>query len=214
VLIKKLGKNNLGRDFVCGDIHGAYSCIMRFLQEIDFDFEKDRFFAVGDLIDRGPESLKCLKLLKEPWFFSVLGNHEIFMYEYYKMVNDDTTADPMCYYWPRNGGMWGVDLINNDELNEVPELMKLVSELPTLISVDYGDNKRFHIIHAEVKPVNDDLPFLEEDFEEGKFQQIAFQRNEDGPFVYWGRDVFNSLYGIPMLKIIILEELSMLHYVK
>ena len=36
----------------------------------------DYFISVGDNIDRGPESLNVLRLLNQPWFTSVKGNHE------------------------------------------------------------------------------------------------------------------------------------------
>ena len=42
---------------------------MQALLNVDFDFEVDRVFSVGDLIDRGPDSLKCLELVLNKWFF-------------------------------------------------------------------------------------------------------------------------------------------------
>ena len=71
--------NELGRDFVVGDLHGCIDHFERLLDQIEFDAEKDRMFSVGDLVDRGPDSMACLRLLKEPWFHAVLGNHEDMM---------------------------------------------------------------------------------------------------------------------------------------
>ncbi|BFT31162.1 metallophosphoesterase [Alteromonas sp. D210916BOD_24] len=78
---KVFKKNKLGSDYVVGDIHGQYKQLMHQLKEINFNFKTDRLFATGDLIDRGPDSEKCLMLLKEPWFFSVIGNHEYHLAE-------------------------------------------------------------------------------------------------------------------------------------
>jgi len=49
--------NAVGRDFAVGDIHGCFSHLRRSLEAIGFDASVDRLFSVGDLIDRGPESI-------------------------------------------------------------------------------------------------------------------------------------------------------------
>jgi len=65
--------NTLGRDFIVGDLHGCRSLLEDLLAEVAFDGARDRLFSVGDLVDRGPDSEGCLELLKEPWFYPVLG---------------------------------------------------------------------------------------------------------------------------------------------
>lgn len=74
--VERFSANPTGRDLVVGDLHGMHTLLMRELQRIGFDPDRDRLFCVGDLIDRGAESLECLSLLDEPWFHSVLGNHD------------------------------------------------------------------------------------------------------------------------------------------
>ncbi len=49
-------ENNIGNDYVCGDVHGCYDKLQEALDEIGFDPTKDRLFIVGDLVDRGPQS--------------------------------------------------------------------------------------------------------------------------------------------------------------
>lgn len=73
---KLITENLVGKDYFVGDIHGELALLMRALQRCRFDFDQDRLFSVGDIIDRGPQSLKTLELLNEKWFFAVLGNHE------------------------------------------------------------------------------------------------------------------------------------------
>lgn len=99
---RKFEKNKEGRDFVIGDLHGCIDAVTDFLEEVSFNKEKDRLFAVGDLIDRGPESLKCLDLLRESWFYSTLGNHETFMLDY---LNGSCDRD----LWRANGGGWAIN---------------------------------------------------------------------------------------------------------
>ena len=75
-LIRTLPSNDQGRDYVVGDLHGCRQLLDQLLEFVDFSPENDRLFSVGDLIDRGSDSLGCLALLEKPWFYAVRGNHE------------------------------------------------------------------------------------------------------------------------------------------
>lgn len=74
--VLRLAKNDHGRDFVVGDIHCKTIDLHKGLYALGFDREVDRVIAVGDLIDRNPGVLDGLKLLGEPWFYTIQGNHE------------------------------------------------------------------------------------------------------------------------------------------
>lgn len=54
-LLARFPKNEGGRDFVIGDLHGCLEEFRDLLQQLQFNRERDRMFSVGDLIDRGPE---------------------------------------------------------------------------------------------------------------------------------------------------------------
>ena len=68
--------NLAGRDFIVGDLHGEVEQLYKQLTELDFDYKRDRLFCTGDLLSRGVDTIACLNLLTEKWFYSVLGNHE------------------------------------------------------------------------------------------------------------------------------------------
>lgn len=130
--MKKFAKNEVGCDYVVGDLHGMHSELMEELEENGFDRGVDRLFAVGDLVDRGPKSLECLRLLREPWFFSVRGNHEDMM------MNDRSN-------WLRNGGGWVTDETRAEVLLELMDLMR---RLPLQIEVE-GHGFTVGIVHAD-----------------------------------------------------------------
>lgn len=90
-----------GKVYVVGDIHGYYNKLMKALEGVEFDKEKDILVAVGDLIDRGPNSWKCLNLINEPWFYSCLGNHEDLMFQ--GLLDG---SRPHYHCWMENGGDW------------------------------------------------------------------------------------------------------------
>jgi len=178
-------KNTQGRDFVCGDLHGAYVRLQDALEFIKFDKNVDRMFSVGDLVDRGPQNEECLRLLNEPWFHAVRGNHEQLMDHFY-------TDGPYGSYWARNGGDWG-RIYGGIETNEIQQLSAKAAELPLMITVERQDNKFFHVIHAELGSAG---PITDAELENPDlFGEVAFQQSQDGDFILWGRWLFGSLYA-------------------
>lgn len=132
--------NDKGRDFVVGDIHGCYEDLLQALTMLKFDGQVDRLFSVGDLVDRGPDSLKCANLVYETWFHAVKGNHEEMMYETLIRGSRDHAAT-----WFGNGGQWSYDHDKNDLL----QVARRLEELPYVIAVGEGEN-RFNLVHAEI----------------------------------------------------------------
>jgi len=66
-------------NYVVGDIQGCYSGLIKLLEKAKFNPKKDKLWAVGDLIARGPDSLKTLSYLHSlgDSFDCVLGNHDL-----------------------------------------------------------------------------------------------------------------------------------------
>lgn len=69
--------NPHGRDFAVGDIHGCFTALQQALAHIGFNPVQDRLFSVGDLVNRGPESVQVLHWLAQPWFHAISGNHDL-----------------------------------------------------------------------------------------------------------------------------------------
>ncbi len=65
--------------YAIGDIQGCFSHFKNLLSIINFNSHKDRLWLVGDIVNRGPESLKTLKYIKNlgKSVTMVLGNHDI-----------------------------------------------------------------------------------------------------------------------------------------
>ncbi len=65
--------------YAIGDIQGCYQALQKLLTLIQFDPAQDHLWCTGDLINRGPDSLKVLRFIKElgQRAVVVLGNHEV-----------------------------------------------------------------------------------------------------------------------------------------
>jgi len=198
--IQKLPANTLGKDYVVGDLHGCFSLLERLLVEVRFDKGLDRLFSVGDLIDRGPESLRCLQLLAEPWFYAVQSNHENMMLNFFLpyLVSgkldrlEDVTGTGFLNY----GGDWVEHYYQPDQHCMSAEFnrgLAMILEMPLLYVVGEGKN-RFHVIHAEL--VRSDyksskqVVWLDNDLDRWFAEQTIPPDVEDR--LYWSRTLMLS----------------------
>lgn len=162
----------MGRDFVVGDIHGMFSLLESQLERISFDPNVDRVFAVGDLIDRGPESHRVLEFLNYPWFFSIKGNHEMMLIE---------AKHKKTHYrsWIKNnGGEWWED-IDAKSQNDIRERL---SNLPVAIEIESNIGK-VGIVHADT-PLG------------LSWQQVLTSLNSDNElrdYLLWSRNRFKHI---------------------
>lgn len=124
-LVKRFERNTTGRDYIVGDIHGCFSKLQCKLDAIGFNPSKgDRLFSVGDLVDRGPESLAALDWLEKPWFHAVQGNHE-------DMAIRWPNGHMDAHNYNANGGGWNImnppdlQITIADRLNQLPIAMEL-----------------------------------------------------------------------------------------
>lgn len=65
--------------YVVGDIQGCLKSLTCLMEKVKFDTAKDHLWSVGDIVNRGPQSLETLRFLKALGrsFQMVLGNHDL-----------------------------------------------------------------------------------------------------------------------------------------
>lgn len=112
--------------WLSGDIHGCLEQLRRKLWHCRFDPWRDLLISVGDVIDRGPQSLRCLQLLEQHWVRAVRGNHE--------QMAMDALASQQMSLWFMNGGDWFIALADNQQKQAKTALEKC-QHLPFILEV-------------------------------------------------------------------------------
>lgn len=135
---------NSGRTLAIGDIHGCLGALEDLEQIVGFN-ENDTIIALGDYIDRGPESKGVLDWMiaaKEKYnLITLLGNHE-------EMMVESKLGAEAYYFWTMNGGE---DTLNSFRcsLREIPDPYWEFIESCKL----YHETDRHIFVHAGLEPM-------------------------------------------------------------
>lgn len=123
--------------WVIGDIHGCFESLQGLIKKINFNPDKDNLWFVGDLVNRGPQSLEVLEYVYELHKNSlakvVLGNHELHLLA--------VAAGSRRFYS-------GADTY--DDILQSKKLSRLIDWLRELPFVIY-ENKAL-LVHAGIPP--------------------------------------------------------------
>lgn len=151
-------RNKKGTDYVVGDIHGYYAELEALLVKFSFNPKHDRLFSVGDLVNKGPKSIKALEYLEKDWFHPVLGNHDVSVlgtlddYLNRQTISKKDLQNDKFKYW-----------IAREEKDKLKRLFNKMSRLPYAIEIA-TDKDPVGIVHAEV-PIGMDWGYFKERLE-------------------------------------------------
>ena len=120
--------------YVVGDIQGCLQPLKCLLRAVEFDPAKDVLWSVGDLVNRGPKSLKTLRFLYKmrDSLVVVLGNHDLHLLAVAAGVRNPSRSDTL------------------DKILEAPDREELLNWLvqQPLIHHEHGHT----LVHAGIPP--------------------------------------------------------------
>ncbi|MEJ2388631.1 MAG: symmetrical bis(5'-nucleosyl)-tetraphosphatase [Chromatiaceae bacterium] len=122
--------------YAIGDIQGCYDELRRLLDRLGFDPAKDKLWLAGDLVNRGPDSLRVLRFVKSlgDGAVVVLGNHDLHLLAL--GAGNESHAKKT----------------NLPEVLEAPDCEELLLWLRHRPLMHYDERKRFAMIHAGLPP--------------------------------------------------------------
>ena len=139
--------------YCISDIHGCYGEFMALLEKINFT-SLDALYVLGDVIDRGKESIKCLQhIIRASNVHLLMGNHEQMMFD--ALTSNYEKDDSLMRYWLKYGGSETLP-----EFCKLPEegqiaIMDYIANLPYTIQVNVG-GQNYILVHAGLNVV--DMP--------------------------------------------------------
>ena len=138
-------RNQAGRDFVIGDVHGAFDEVWKAMQLAGFDRTRDRLFSVGDLVDRGVGSHRAGRFLAQPYVHAVRGNHEADLIDLHLDNDDPDETLEVLARMNFNGMGWVAKLTAEERCG----LLKRFAALPYAMEVP-TTRGTVGVLHGEV----------------------------------------------------------------
>jgi len=90
--------------YVASDLHGYYDEFLKMLEIIDFQND-DFIYIVGDVVDRGPESIKLLRyIMKQSNMQLIMGNHDQTLLWAAEGNTSPFPAGELMTLWEAHGG--------------------------------------------------------------------------------------------------------------
>jgi len=148
-------------DFVIGDISGFKDAFDKLICQLP-DLEKTRIVALGDIIDRGPQSKEMIQFfIDHPQHITLMGNHEHMFIKTYESVVE---KKPIYRFYPAifwiyiNGGKdtlksYGINVpslsYSREELkNMTHQQYALIEQLPEVIQM-YQEFYKIPLAHID-----------------------------------------------------------------
>ena len=166
--------------YVFSDVHGHAAPLERAIARTN-PSEDDAYYCLGDMIDRGPDPLGVISLVRSlPNVHVIMGNHEDLMMACMSDPDDGVNA----LNWGMNGGTVTAEALAELSEEEADEIVEWVSCLPAYDHVRVGE-RDYLLVHAGI----DASRAAEGTFEDGEKLEdlLAAQELED---LMWIREEF------------------------
>lgn len=103
--------------YVIGDLQGCFDELQLLLKQVNYQKKHDHLWFVGDIVNRGPKSLECLRFVKKLCLQGkadmVLGNHDFHLLAAYSGLEKFTSKSDTLK-----------DILQADDVDEMMEWLR------------------------------------------------------------------------------------------
>ena len=123
--------------YAVGDIQGCYEPLCRLLEKLQFSSDRDTLWVVGDLVNRGPDSLATLRYLKNlgDSCIAILGNHDLHLLAVASGIRTRKSSDTLS------------------EVLEAPDCEELLDWLRCRPFMHRDPERKVTMVHAGLPPI-------------------------------------------------------------
>lgn len=143
--------------YCVSDIHGDYEGYKRLLEEVKFS-DEDILYVLGDVIDRGSQSLKILQdMMMRPNVIPIIGNHEYMGIQCLKFLMQEISEDSISSLnediiqglleWQNVGGQATMEEFHKLSMEEKQDVVDYLEEFSLYEEVSANGND-FVLVHA------------------------------------------------------------------
>jgi len=133
--------------YVFSDVHGHAEPLDRVLSRVS-PAKDDRVFCLGDMIDRGPDPVRVMRIVRAiPNATVLMGNHEDLMLNFFAHPDDHLSVAN----WAINGGKMTLNGLEAMDGDEAVELVNWAGTLPRW-SYTQVDGRYYLLCHAGLRP--------------------------------------------------------------
>lgn len=122
--------------YAVGDLQGCLEPLQCLLEQVAFDPARDRLWLVGDLVNRGPQSLETLRYLYSirDSLICVLGNHDLHLLAVWRNIERLKKSDTLR------------------EILDAPDCEELLQWLRQQKLMHYDEARNIAMVHAGIAP--------------------------------------------------------------
>lgn len=175
--------------YCCSDLHGCYDRYRQLLAEIDLR-DEDTLFVLGDVVDRGPQTMELLLDMMERFnVIPILGNHEYMAIQVLGGLLKEVTEENLpgfgdtveqLSHWVNDGGRETLTAFQRLDREQQDAVLDYLTEFSLYEELEVG-GRSFVLVHAglmhfsEGRPLEDYAPH-ELIFEQADYGRRYFSR--------------------------------------
>ena len=153
--------------YCMSDIHGNYKKYIQMLEKLQFS-DNDTLYIIGDVIDRGNQSIKILQdMMLRPNVIPIIGNHEYMAAMCFPVLLTELTPENIgkldaekvrgVMEWLNVGGQSTTDEFHKLSAEGKQDIMEYLDEFSLYEEVSCG-GKDFILVHAGLDNFREDRP--------------------------------------------------------